>query len=280
MEIYQLRQLVAFAQCGSISKAAETVGVSQPAMSRSMKNLEADFGVPLFTRTKNTIALNGTGKLAARLAGEITDRIDDAVSQVREHERMLRTVLIGSEAPAPLWRVLSVLSASEKEKTVSGELKERGKLIEGIRNGSYRMIVTTEPVTLSGFSTLRLGEENLMFLLQEDHPLAERKSLSFSDLDGENMLLYEDIGFWRGLPERMMPNSRFLVQSDREAFEELVEKSSIPSFTADVVYRKMEGKKAIPITDREAHVEYYLTGRPAELGLMTRMARTFSTVWS
>ena len=68
MELYQLRQLIAFAECGNLSKSAETVHTSQSALSRAMKNLEDELGVPLFSRTKNSIALTETGSLAARCA--------------------------------------------------------------------------------------------------------------------------------------------------------------------------------------------------------------------
>jgi len=57
MELYQLRQLIAVAECGTLSKAAEMVHTSQPALSRSMQNLEAELGVPLFTRTKTVSPL-------------------------------------------------------------------------------------------------------------------------------------------------------------------------------------------------------------------------------
>ena len=43
------------------------------------------------------------------------------------------------------------------------------------------------------------------------------------------MLLYENIGSWRELPKKKMPLSKFLIQNDRDAFEELVMKSTIPS---------------------------------------------------
>ena len=79
MELYQLEELAALAEYGSISKAAESVGVSQPAMSRSMKLLEEDIGVSIFQRTSNTIELNDTGRLAASLAIEITSNVKQAM---------------------------------------------------------------------------------------------------------------------------------------------------------------------------------------------------------
>ena len=251
MELYQLEELAALAEYGSISKAAESVGVSQPAMSRSMKLLEADIGVPIFQRTSNTIELNDTGRLAGRLAAskalEITTAVKKAIEEIREFDRKKKMILVGSVAPAPLWGVISMLSSFETEKTIAGEMKEHRILEDGLRSGTYRYVITNEPLSISGFATVRLGEENLMFLLPSNHRLAGQKALSFSDLNGENMLLYENIGSWKELPKRKMPLSKFLIQNDRDAFEELVMKSTIPSFATDLISVPIEGKVTIPI---------------------------------
>lgn len=103
MELYQLRELIAFAKCGNLSKAAEAVHTSQSALSRSMKNLEDELGVPLFLRTKNSIALTETGTLAVRHAQIVVSAHNDMIRTVREEERMRRTFSFGSIAPAPLF---------------------------------------------------------------------------------------------------------------------------------------------------------------------------------
>ena len=91
MELYQLRQLVAFAKYGTLSKAAEMVHTSQPALSRSMQNLEAELGVALFSRTKNHIALTEVGVLAAQHAHVVVSAHDDMIRAVREADRRLRS---------------------------------------------------------------------------------------------------------------------------------------------------------------------------------------------
>ena len=58
IELYQLRQFMAFADSGTLSEAAHILHLSQPALSRNMKKLEEDLGVSLFERTKNKLTLN------------------------------------------------------------------------------------------------------------------------------------------------------------------------------------------------------------------------------
>lgn len=100
-----------------------------------------------------------------------------------------------------------------------------------------------------------------MFALPRGHRYARRKSLSFAEMNGENMLLMPDIGFWDFVCTEKMPDSRFLMQSDRFSFNELVQASSLPSFTSDLAEKYTEvphSRINIPISDEESTVTYYL----------------------
>ena len=103
-EIYQLEQLLAFAECGTLSGAAERLHLSQPALSRSMQRLEAELQVPLFDRQKNKIEFNENGRMAAEYARQVMEKCQDMISRVQAFDRSQRTILLGSCAPAPLWR--------------------------------------------------------------------------------------------------------------------------------------------------------------------------------
>ena len=62
-ELYELRQLITFAETGTLSEAAELLHLSQPALRRNMKKLEEDLGLTLFERTKNKLSLNKNGEV-------------------------------------------------------------------------------------------------------------------------------------------------------------------------------------------------------------------------
>ena len=76
IELEQLRQLVAFDEYGTLSKAAEALHISQPSLSRTMQTLEEELQASLFIRKKNRILLNETGEMAVEQArqGRTEDR--------------------------------------------------------------------------------------------------------------------------------------------------------------------------------------------------------------
>lgn len=260
----QLEELLHFAECGTLSGAAEKCHISQPALSRSMQKLEDDFGVPLFNRGKNRTALNACGRLAAEGARRIISGVQGVLENVRALDRRLRTISVGSCAPAPLWDIVPLLAALYRDRTISTELREDHELISGLATENYRLAVLTEPVRGHGLVSRKYGEEHLMFSLPAGHPLAGRKSLRFSDLNGAAIPLRPGIGFWEEIPRKKMPDSHFFVQERSSSFEELVHAYAMPCFSSDLARRGRElepDRVTIPTDDPEASVEYFLAWR-------------------
>lgn len=280
LELYQLEELVAFSEAKTISKAAEMVGVSQPAFSRAMKLLEEELDVTLFNRTSNTIAFTETGRIAAEYARNITDSVKKAKEGIKAFDRSLKTILIGSVAPAPLWRVSSYLSTIFSDKTIAADLKNEDELIDGMKKGTYRFVITTKAVNAPLLSSVHLCEENLFFVLPEKHRLSGKSAVYAKELDGENFLLFEHIGFWKRRAEMLLPNSKFFVQSDRMAFETLVKNSTLSSFGSDLAYEKEEGKVIIKILDDLAHVDFFITGQRSENKILSDIVRAFPSLRS
>ena len=263
-ELYQLEQLLAVADCGTLSKAAERLHISQPALSRSMQRLESELQVTLFVRQKNKIQLNESGQMAVDYAQKIMEQSQDMISRIQAFDRSQRTILVGSCAPAPLWEIPPVLSDLYPDRTISSEMRENAVLLQGLRDDVYQLIILPYPAEEPGISCVKYGEEHLYFSLPPAHPLSGSKELYMKDLNGETMLLRNRLGFWRDVTDQKMPDTRFLEQED-VAFEELVKSSALPSFTTDVAVHR-EGNPVnrinIPILDEEANVTYYCLYKP------------------
>ena len=82
IELEQLQHFITFHECGTLSKAAKQLNISQPVLTRSMQKLEEELDVSLFTRTKNKITLNETGLFALSLAKRILEDTKDMHKQL------------------------------------------------------------------------------------------------------------------------------------------------------------------------------------------------------
>ena len=102
IETYQLEQLVTFAEYKTLSKAAEVLHISQPSLSRTMQQLEAEIGVTLFERQKNRLSLNENGQLAVTYAKKVLEQLHDMTFRIRSFDRVNHTISIGSCAPIRL----------------------------------------------------------------------------------------------------------------------------------------------------------------------------------
>ena len=264
-ELSQLEQLLVIASCGTLSRAAEQLHISQPALSRSMQRLETALQVSLFDRQKNKIELNDNGRMAVEYAGRIVGEARDMAARIQAFDRSRRTILVGSCAPAPLWEISQVLADLYPDRTIASEMRENQVLLEGLRDGVYQLIILPNPVEEAGITCAKHGEEHLFFSLPPAHPLSGSKALYMKALNGETMPLRNRLGFWREMAVRKMPDTRFLEQEDA-AFNELVQFSALPSFTTGVALRREGSPKNrinIPILDEEANVTSYCLCRPA-----------------
>lgn len=258
IELYQLEQLAAFARCGTLSRAAEELHMSQPTLTRSMQKLESEFGVSLFRRTKNRLEFNENGELAADCAQRVLDQTETMLERVRALDRARRTIGIGACAPMPMMTAVQNAARQYPDMTISSECRDCEPLIEGLRTDLYQIIILPYETDEPGLYCQKTGTETLYFALPCGHRFADRSGgLYMEEMDGENMLLYSDIGFWHSLPRQKMPHSRFLVQTERFDFDELMSSSILPCFVSDVTIQsdgQPENRVVIPILDPEASV--------------------------
>ena len=261
IENYLLEQFVGFADAGTLLKASETLHVTQPSLSRSMKKLEEEFGVSLFHRENSKISLNETGRIAAEYARRALDANQEMIDRVVAYDRSLRTVYVGSCAPLPVNDLLPVLQERLPGKTISTELADDDKLLVGLKNHTYQLAVLHEDPDDRSFFCQRFMEENLYISIAEDHPLAGRSSVTFEDLRGLRILMASNIGFWMDANSAKLDMKDMLIQNSMEALSELIQASNLPFFNSDQFLARgyeAEGRVSIPISDPEAHATYWL----------------------
>lgn len=264
LNLYELEQFVLFAETGSLTETAKRLHISAPTLSRSMQNIETAFEVTLFHRSKNRITLNQTGKKAVEYSRLLLSTVSDTLNKVKEYEKSLQTISVKSCAPAPLWKLLPMLSMLYPSMTIASSICDMDEINRSISEESFDILILPHKTDrISESSQIFYMEEHLSVCIRKDHALASKTSVTTKELNGYNFLLRSELGFWDKICRDAMPASRFLVQTDEFEFNELVRNSSLPSFVTDVVLDHTTsnipfGRIAIPITDAEVNVSFYV----------------------
>lgn len=260
MDIEQLRQLSAVAELGTVSAAAEHLRISQPALSRSIARLESELGCTLLERTGRRVALNRAGETALEYARAILHEerlmriaLDDIANRAR-------SLTVGTMAPAPLWRLTALSVERFPDRMLSSRTMRQQDVERGVLDRDLDLGISRKPLRYPAVRCCHLMDEDLAISVPDDHPFAARTSLTFADVDGEDFLLFGNIGFWRNLVDEKMPRSKFLVQEDRVVFEQLSLTSPLLGFVTNAAYLsgEMAGRTVVPLEDPEARVSFYL----------------------
>lgn len=89
MELTQLMQFKAIAECESMTQAAEKIHISQPTLSAMLKRLEHELEMPLFDRNKNKLKLNGAGSILLKHTELILAQLDQAKSELQDYAKKI-----------------------------------------------------------------------------------------------------------------------------------------------------------------------------------------------
>ena len=261
-ELRHLEYLAAVAEEGTFSAAAEALHITQPALTRMMQRLEEELGLKLFERTKNHAELNEAGRLAVECAKNVLESAARMSERMERYRRSLTTLTIGSCAPGPTFTLIPRLTSLHPEMTISSVIYAEDTLREGLLNGTFQIIALSHPWEEKDILCHSYVRETLMVSLPRTHPLAERKELKIADLSGLTMLLSSGLGIWQELHDKKMKDVHFIVQNDRKALHELISASDLPNFVTNLSGQYIsyvpENRTAVPLTDPEATVQFYL----------------------
>ena len=193
MELRHLRYFRAVALERSFTRAAERLHVSQPPLSRQIRQLEEELGTPLFLRGTRPLELTEAGRVLLEHATQVLDRVEDVRGAMRalakRRTRDLAVGFVGSVILGPLPRALRRFRAARPDITVrlvEMTTLEQGEALEGgrIDVGLGRLLLARE-----GVEQAVLWEEPLVVALSEDDAPAP-PAIGLGELAGRPLLLY------------------------------------------------------------------------------------------
>lgn len=187
MEIRELNYFIAVAECGSISKAARKLFITQPNLSRQLQKLEEELGQKLLIRGNKNTELSDAGKLLYKRAKEITELASKTRDEISsDNGELAGTVSIGG---GESYAVELIARAAKDMKDDHPRVKfdffsgDTDAVTEKLDKGLIDFGILIEPSDLTKYNSLRLPlKDTWGILARDDSPVANKSFVTPKDL--------------------------------------------------------------------------------------------------
>ena len=196
MELRHLRYFIGVAEEENVSRAALKLHVSQPALSRQIRDLEEELGFLLLERSAKSVRLTEAGRAFLTEARAVLQRTEDAVKAARAIATGVRGELHVGYAPSLTARILPpTLRAFQAElPNVRVRLHDLSteEMLAGLREGKLQIafVVRLTPALLRGLRFEELARDSICLAVAPKHPLAGRRTVSLAEVAREPLITY------------------------------------------------------------------------------------------
>ena len=195
MELRHLRYFQAVAEDLSFSRAARRLRVAQPALSRAIKQLEADLGAMVLERTRHRVRLTPAGSVLLRETALLLQQWEETMRRVRRtaggEEGELRLGYIGPPTQPFLGGLLREYRKRYPRVAIHLEERTPERVWEMVAKGRLSAAITRPVATHEalGLRTVVLHEERLGIVVPAAHPLARRREVPWTALARESLIV-------------------------------------------------------------------------------------------
>jgi len=190
MELKHIKYFCAVAETENVTSAAEVLDVSQPYLTKKIKQLEEELGIELFDHVGRNIRLNEYGKSYYRYAKGILETLTNAHDELDELKgKMLTTFSLYTNVSLYMPGLLGAFRKENHDLTLFQLSASRERIIEALLAEEADFAVCTPPIEHEEIETQVLFKDTAFVLLPSDHPLQRKKSLLVSDMNKENFII-------------------------------------------------------------------------------------------
>lgn len=214
----------------SYSRAAETLHLTQPAVSMQIKQLEESIGVPLFEQLGKKIYLTEVGKEFKQYCQNILQQLADAESMFDDFKGMSGklSICVASTASYITPHLLAVFCQRHPETQVSLSVTNRENVLQRLTNNETDMAIMGRPPEGLDLDAMPFMENRLAIIAPIDHPLANASDIPMSRLSEETFLVREQgsgtrITMERFFAERGIQLTTGTEMSTNEAIKQAVQ---------------------------------------------------------
>lgn len=258
MELKQLEYFQMTSRLKNITRAAKRLSVSQPNITVAIKKLEAELGIQLFERSQKQLSLTPEGAVFLNRIELALRNIQDAVLEVNDYKQLQKgTIKIGIPSMIGAYLFPKIFSGFQKKFAhLDIYLYEKGSM--SIRESLERDELDFGIVIISNASPslqlLPMSTNQVVACVPEDSPLAQKDSLSWSNVSNIDLIMLKEGSFIRNLIQQKLKEHNIqpniILESNQiETIKGLISSNVGMTFLLDFVVQDTPHIKTLPIEE-------------------------------
>lgn len=265
MDITQLHNFKLIAETGSLTRAAEQLHISQPAMSAMLKKLEEELHTELFDRSANRIHLNPVGEIALVHVNNILRSVEQMKSDLLYASQQNVTLSVAFCDPGVRWFCVPRFSIACPEISIKDELYEGMVTSSLLSERIYDLMVTPSKVQAQGIQSIPFLPDRVFLSVPMDSRLAKQESVSLRDIPAQPLLYPQIGGYFLSQLDKMISENHLpltLVKNEYNITQHLVRTTN---FLATISTLSMElrndgvHRSLVPMSDPELNVVWHVS---------------------
>ncbi len=191
MELNQLNYFRVVAEHEHITKAAEQLHISQPALSATISRLEKEIGVPLFQRSSNSIQLNESGRAFLRHVIRIQNELSRGLTEIRHGEESGQgRVSYCTYGPGITDDLVPRFILSHPNCSITHDIGSHEAMLELLQKDSIDFAISNKLIGTDDFTCLPLFTDHMLILVSSSHQLSGRPIAHLREFAHERFALF------------------------------------------------------------------------------------------
>lgn len=203
MEIRVLKYFLAVAREGNITRAAESLHIAQPSLSKQIMELEAELGKQLLIRGKRKITLTEEGLLLRKRAEDIVSLVEKTKHEISvDFTNISGEIIIGGSLPETILLAASHLQQQYPAVSFQFYSGDATDVTERLHHGNLDFAILLQPIDTAKYDFLSLPDQSEWgVLMQKESPFADQKVIQKEDLLQMPLILHRRPGLQQAIAE-------------------------------------------------------------------------------
>ncbi len=265
MDATQLEYFKIIAETGSLTKAAEMLHISQPAMSAMLKKLEEELNAQLFDRTPNRISLNATGEAALVHVGNILRDIEHLKADVAALSQKSPSLSIAFCDPGLRWFCVPRFSLACPDVKVNDELYEKSDIAEQLLNRAFDIAIMPEAIQSTKIQSISFLDDHVFLSIPFENKLADKESIYLEEIPAQPLLVPQIGGYFIAQMEKIISEKNpqvSIVKNEYNITQHLIRTTNFLASISTLSYDlRNDGtdRIRIPVNNPELNVTYHIS---------------------